>query len=478
MDDPGTPFWRRHEIFLVLIALALVIRVAFVFAVDVTLRDDPADYHRLATLVADGDGFGESQLAAGGGPTAFRAPLLPASVGVVYAVAGNSLRAGRLFLALFGTATVALIAAIAHLLFGRRVALIATLIAAVYPPLVLISGNLLTEAVFLPFELGVLLAALHYRRRPERLWLALTAGALVGLAALSRQVGIFFVVPIAGLLFVRDKEHLRRSLMAPVVGAFVAGAVVLPWTIRNYVELDTFIPVSNDDGFVYSGVFNESARKGPVSGVWRPPVFVPEHAALFRDRSLEESELARILRDRGLDYAKEHPAYDVKVVVKSTLGLFDLNGLDLTKAAGKSLGYGPGLSVFQAVSFWVVALLAIGGAFTRAARRVPLWFWATPVVFTVATVIVLGHWRYRAPLEPFFVLLAALAINSVLSRVDREEPALSAAPERRAVHGGALTGAFEVVPVRLGQRVDVCVLRLPTELGSGLVDREVTGGTG
>ena len=425
MDEPGAPFWRRHQALLILIGIALFIRVGFVFAVDIKLSDDPSDYHRLATLVADGKGFGESQLAAGGGPTAFRAPLLPAMLGVVYAVVGDSLTAGRLLLVLFGTATVALIAAIAHLLFSRRITLIATAVAAAYPPLVLISGNLLTEAIFLPFELGALLAALHFRRRPDRLALAIAAGVLVGLAALSRQVGIFFVIPIAGLLFVRDKDSLRRTLMAPVVGAVVAGAVVLPWTIRNYVKLDTFIPVSNDDGFVYAGVYNETARKGPVSGVWRPPIYVPEHRPLFRDESLEESELARILRDGGLDYVQDHPSYGVKVIWKSTLGLVDLNGLDLTKAAGKSLGYGPDLSVLQAVSFWILGLLAAVGAFTRAARRVPLWFWVTPVVFTVATVFVLGHWRYRAPLEPFFVLLAALAVDYGLNRVDREEPALA-----------------------------------------------------
>ena len=73
-----------------------------------------------------GHGFGETGLAAGGGPTAFRPPLYPLFLGAVYAVTGDSITAARLLQALLGVAAVGLLGVIAWQLWGRRVALIAT----------------------------------------------------------------------------------------------------------------------------------------------------------------------------------------------------------------------------------------------------------------------------------------------------------------------------------------------------------------
>jgi 4-amino-4-deoxy-L-arabinose transferase-like glycosyltransferase len=419
--------------FLALLGLALVLRLGFVLAtLDYQAADDPGDYHRLAISISEGNGFGESLLAAAGGPTAFRAPLFPAFLGAVYANVGPRVNAARIVLAGIGTVTVALIGVFAFRLFGRRVGLAATSIAAVYPSLLLMNGTLITESVFVPLELGAFLAVLRFRRDhadgeslPWR-WLVL-AGALSGLTALSRQVGLLLIATLALLVLARTAPGRRPSWLAPTLLVATAVAVVAPWTIRNLMEMHSPMVVTDDDGFVFAGVFNDNARNDPRKpGIWRPPSVVPEHAALFEDPSLNEAELSRELRSRALRYLAGHPGYGIFVFAQSVRALFELQSLDLNREAAKFIGYGTRTADAETLGWALVGILAVCGAFTRAARRAPPTLWLTPILFTAATAVVLGTPRYRAPMEPFIVVLASLAVVAAFEKVrpiDRVETA-------------------------------------------------------
>ena len=64
------------------------------------------------------------------------------------------------------------------------------------------------------------------------------------------------------------------------------------------------------------------------------------------------------------------------------------------------------------------AVLAIAGSFTRLARRAPWYLWAFPALMYLSVVfLVIETPRYRTPLDPFIVLLAALAVVTVAHRV-------------------------------------------------------------
>ena len=92
--------------------------------------------------------------------------------------------------ALIGVLSVALIFLIARATLGERTARIAGWFAALFPPLVVLNASLLSEALFLPLMLAAILATLRFRADPARLWPAAAAGALIGLAALSRSTGL------------------------------------------------------------------------------------------------------------------------------------------------------------------------------------------------------------------------------------------------------------------------------------------------
>ncbi len=180
-------------------------------------------------------------------PTSFRAPLYPAFLAAIYAIAGTGPQRffpARLVQALLG-ATLAPLTywAAQRLLRGstasqrqqERAARLAAWTMAAYPILLLYPLALATENLFFVLLLASFLALL--RAIPEKdapgrpgettAWLVL-AGGLLGLTALTRSI----ILPFAGcaVLWVWFVLRQKRAALAM---ALTLGLTVMPWVIRN-----------------------------------------------------------------------------------------------------------------------------------------------------------------------------------------------------------------------------------------------------
>ena len=175
MDRTGT------RIALALLVGALIIRVAFVLATpNYALVHDALDYQRHAVSIADGHGFALSY----GRPTAFRPPAYPIFLAAVYLVTGPDVEWGRIANAFVGVGIVALIGVIAFQLWGRREALVALALGAVYVPLILVGQAIMSEPLFVLCLLGAIACA------ASALAWVVAAGVLMGLAILGRANAI------------------------------------------------------------------------------------------------------------------------------------------------------------------------------------------------------------------------------------------------------------------------------------------------
>jgi 4-amino-4-deoxy-L-arabinose transferase-like glycosyltransferase len=402
-----------------LLLLALLVRVAQIAATHGWAPvADPADYVRHALSIAHGHGMAPSALP-GGGPSALRPPAFPYFLGAVFAVSGDSFTAGRLACALLGVVSVALIGVIAEVLWNRRAALAAIAIAIVYPPLVLLSGTLLSESLALPLVLGLVALLLVYRDAPPR-WVAPLAGLLFGLALLDRPALAVFAIPLVGGLW--DARRWRR----PLVALAVAALTLVPWTIRNAVEFHAFVPISTQSGFLVAGTYNPVTAHDPVEpGAYRPATFDPALRSIVDDRSLDENQVSRKLGRAGRDYARGHPSYVARVFGLNSLRLLGLKRPAFeAKYAYAFQGIADGYAKAARFSWYVVAVLALAGIALGAARRMPWWLWTLPLALLLSVAWVSGDLRYRAPIEPFAVWAAAWAITST-RRALRRSPTLS-----------------------------------------------------
>jgi 4-amino-4-deoxy-L-arabinose transferase-like glycosyltransferase len=394
------------------VALALVLRVGAIAATSTFEPNlDPADYDRLAWSIASTGGYPPTYLGKPGTPTALRPPAYPYLLGATYEVVGRSWTAGRLLGALLGTGAVLLLMLIAQTLWDRRAAVIAGLLGAVYPPLVLVNVSLLSEALFLPVVLGFVLLVLTHRSRAGRgaIAVAVAAGALCGLAALTRSSGAVLVIPALVWVAQQPLARGRRLAMGAVV-VLVAAITIAPWAIRNQRAFDAFVPISTQDGLTVAGTFNaEAGRSGPLQAVWRPAARVRRFRPLFF-ADLDEAELSRRLRSEAFDYARRHPSYPFVASGLNALRLF---------------GVGPGhrhvertwydeMSIPRPAQPWTrwsvyaMTILAILALIVRRALRARPWpavLWLVPLLVFLSVVFIHGGPRYRIPLDPFLVLL-------------------------------------------------------------------------
>ena len=415
---------------MLILFVALALRVVIVQATPhFQPQTDSLDYDRHAvSLVVNHTYPSPLTLAGGGHASAFRPPLYPIALASVYELSGTAnpgsrWHAGRLAQALLGSLAVAMTMLVAWLLAGEAVAVAAGGIAAIFPPLLMISSTLLTENLFIVLELGAVGALLWRIRSPHRVrWLVL-AGVLAGLAALTRGNGLILLIPLALGAWNERPRFSRHALLAPAVVAVVAALTVAPWTVRNAIDLHAFIPVSTQSGFGLGGQYNATAQHGSPPAVWRPPYEFREFRGLFLHKPpLGEVKIDRRLRDSALSYIQDHPLSLLKVAYWNGRRLFALDGTRMERFIAPFLGVRPLLAEAGIYGFLLLAPFAIAGAFTAGARKIPGWIWLIPFVLLISVVFVSGIQRYRTTADPFFIILAALAVVRLVDRVRRSHP--------------------------------------------------------
>jgi 4-amino-4-deoxy-L-arabinose transferase-like glycosyltransferase len=424
-----------------LVAGALGLRLAYIDATPgYTLRHDARDYDVHARSIAEGQGF--SKTLAHGRPTAFRPPGYPYFLGGVYKVfgverAGNPrrLHVARVAQAFVGTAIVALVGILAAQLWGWGLGLLALALSAVYIPLITVGGAVMSEPLFDALMLAALVAALAHRRSPHRYRWALLAGALGGLAILTRANALILLLPLVWAVWDGRPWRARAALGPPLALVAIALITVAPWTIRNAVELHAFVPVSTQLGSALAGTYNDAVRADTENpAAWQGLKHIPDYADLFnRVATTPEPVLEGELRRRALDYIADHPLFVAKVGWWNTRRMLELAGRPRSRATAATITINHKWADRGIVCFWIVAGLALAGVATRRARRAPLFVWAVPVLMFLSVVfLVVETPRYRTPIDPFLVLLAAAALAAGWQRVRATRLSAEAPPATAA----------------------------------------------
>ncbi len=419
-----------------LLLLALIVRVGYVLHTQhYAAVLDAGSYDLLGKGLAQGHGWAL-------GASAYRPPGLPFFLAGVYLIIGvphGVWTEARIVLALLSTVTVALIGLMALQVAGRRIALVAMAIAAVYVPLVLVGTSLMTETLFVPLVLGATCCALHARGAQHRYrWIA-AAGFLTGLASLTRGNGLVVGIALAVVVWTVRPRWSWRAAAAPALLLAVMALTVSPWTIRNAIAQHAFVPVTTEVGTTLTGTYNDVAAKHHF--IWVIGGYHNYHSIKTNFHVSEATRNARLVR-AVFHYLRQHPTYVLQATFWNTVRLFDLQGSFVWRRSARTDTDATALFADLGVyCFWAVGLLAIGGLFTRAVRRVPLSLWSVPLLVWLSEApITTGTPRFRAALDPFFILLAACAVEAVLSAVGRRV-ARQGVPER---------GRLEEVPAPAG----------------------------
>lgn len=212
----------RARDLILLFALALLLRVA-AWAL---LHESPAvaEESILSNAAVMGD------RAAPTPPDQARSPGAVTFYNATAAIFGRDRTILRLANVLLGSLFVPLFLRWAALVVPYRTARIAALLLAVHPELVVFSVTLWNE----PLYLVLLFAALPFFEAARRTFgplPAAVAGALLGLASLTREVGLLAAVLLTLLLLARARRGRTRPALAAALLAMSCAVVILPWSL-------------------------------------------------------------------------------------------------------------------------------------------------------------------------------------------------------------------------------------------------------
>lgn len=320
------------------------------------------------------------------GPTAWVAPVYPFLVAAVFALFGLDSKISAVILLLTNIAasslTVVVIYRLGRSYMTERAGLIAGWAFALSPwgalmPLLLWDTAL--SAFMLSLSLLILL-----RASSDRQWAG--AGVLWGVAAL---VSPALLAPLPAILLSRLWRESARLRVGACFGLTLA-CVLLPWTIRNRVELNAIFPVrSNGWAEIYFGNINFALHPyGSTTGLYQ---------------QLGEARFVELLKGETIQYIGSHSGQFVWVSLRRAVRFwfvpFEFLPITLIAALGCWTGMVLQLRKFE----WLAVSIA----------SVPIFY---PIIFSITHI----EARYRHPIEPTIYLLAAYAGCELYDTVARK----------------------------------------------------------
>jgi len=357
----------------------------------------------IAYALAGGHGFA-SPFRTDTGPTAWMTPVYPLLLAGVFRVFG--IYTYRAFLAAAGLNILFSTAACLPLyLTGKRVAgegcgAAAAWLWAVFPNAILLPVESMWDASLAALLgaslLWATIALAGSRRAPA--WCGY--GLLWGLALMTTPTLGVLLPFLAGWLAFRD------GWKRPALAGAIAALCCVPWTARNYQVFHTLVPLRSVMG-LQLWIGNNERTEQVLPGRLHP---IDSQAE--RDRYTELGEIAymREKREQAFAFMRAHPAvvagYMARRFVATWTGGTSHPVRGLLRAAVP----------FRFVLLFnlLAAAGAVAGILVLYRRRSPYWFPAAvfPIIFPCVAYLTLASARYRHPIDPALLLLAACAFTT------------------------------------------------------------------
>jgi 4-amino-4-deoxy-L-arabinose transferase-like glycosyltransferase len=423
---PLPPLERRSRWLLgLIVAVGAALRIAWAVKTQApTELRDPALYLILGEQVAHGHGF--SYPGDAGGVTAYYPPGYPLMLGALIWLAGvwpsdvSSFGVAVTANVVLSVATIGLVFALGRRLVDSRVGLVAAAIFALWPNLIVHTGVVLTETLFLFLFVLMLLVALptpELARRPG-VWRLVAVGALFGTAGLVRPVSLV-IAPLFLLLWWPD-GIVRALRNVAIVGAATV-ALIVPWTIRNMVTMDSTILLSANFGDNFCIGNNPDATGGYA---------LPDycfHGLDSGERPEFEVRRQSETLDRGVRWLRDNPGDALGLVPDRAWFTLrdDHDGLE----AASDFGAHPILAddtedtlsqVADGFYYAVVAAAAVGLVISalRGAWRDRRWvvFVLAAPVQLISPLVTFGEPRFKMPIYPALAVAAAVGVVGLFRR--------------------------------------------------------------
>jgi len=376
--------------------LAFLARLAFsvwIAGLETPPVDDASQYDSIARSLERGGDFtvGEE------GFRAHRAPVYPILLACIYRLFGASWTVGKVAQALIGATTSWLTYHVGCEIAGRPLGILAGVISALDPYCVLWAGYLLSEPLCALFTTASTWALLRVRDNGRWTW---AWAVLCGLATLTRpNMATLLPLGLVCLWIWLPGSRMRRVTQCLLVSALFL-LTLAPWTIRNYLVLHRWVPVTTVGGTVLWEANNPYVMADPAAqGHGLHAADLPEAQG---SRGLSEVDLDAYNLNLALTYLRTHPWSIPGHLGVKLIRLWNL----FPRVEPAALRWS-----CTGVMALLVALLVAGMIMGWRRRDKALLPLLIPIVAVTMTALVyFGDARIRAPAQPVVLLVAIYAL--------------------------------------------------------------------
>jgi 4-amino-4-deoxy-L-arabinose transferase-like glycosyltransferase len=414
------PDWRW---LLVLSAVALLIRLAWMGTHGGVIENEGAAYARVAQNLLNG---GDYASFVGGRNTIFP-PLYPIAIAGLSLVTGDAALAARLLSCVCGVALIWPVYGVAMYLGGRRTALIAAVIVAGSGLLVALSASTYSESTYFLLLMAAIYLSCRVLEGARPMRHALAAGVAFGCAYLVRPeavawaaLALLFVIVHAAVV---HRQWRRTALAVGAIGVSVIliASPYVAWLSANSGYLRW------EGKSVLNGVINSGMSEGKTY----------QEAAYGLGPNLER--LGPYLADEQFEIT---PAGRGSALIATSM-LRDAAPrlVDVAKSlAAPSEAGGPALALFALIGL-VSSLLG------RRDRVQKLFFAATGATYILVLLSLQFQWdRYLFPLVLLAIPWVATGIDAIATGVSSAAARFpAAAARRRLIDGAVIAAAIAVV---------------------------------
>jgi 4-amino-4-deoxy-L-arabinose transferase-like glycosyltransferase len=424
--------------------VAIAVRLTFILLLgsEQRLYDSNFDqniYIDIARNLLEGRGFSVSYdifVASSNRPTSIQPPVYPFMLASVFALFGENYLLVRLVQILMSAAICVCVYHIGKRTMGEKAGIIAGIVTAFYPALVMYVRPLTTEILFaLLLSLGTLLLIKYV----QQLWRPvhyMAWGGVLSIAFLLRpEVLVFAALSTAFIVAwtIRYRQRSVRSLMSGLMlTAVICLLTIMPWALRNLDVHGELLFTANKRWAVWEAYWLRYMRETNPDWMEGKDCNHELECAIPDFDQMTELERDRYAVALASDFIRAHPLMAMRYAVSQLLVSYPLipreelppplgykgerqrpeDGFDYTSLDDHPT-YERIPEKLRVWSFRLIFALAILGCVIAVRRRV--WIVLLPMLPVIANMITAlllsGKERYRVSIDQFLVLTSVYTLS-------------------------------------------------------------------
>ncbi|MBE0410190.1 MAG: glycosyltransferase family 39 protein [Anaerolineales bacterium] len=403
--------------------LGLGLRLFWIFIYPTQLYADSIWYFEKGIEISSGYGYVydlESMR-----PTAAWPVGYPAFLAFLFFFTGPSELVAKLANVALSLITIYLTYIYGKWIFNRTIGILSAFLISILPGYIIYSNLVSTDILFAFLTTTTLILAIkpivyesHKRLNPQ--FFGIMTGLINGAAVMVRSTGLL-LFPL--WIFIRwlGRREGRSIILRWGIGLFVGTAgIVLPWTLRNYLVFDEFVPISTNGGWNFWMGNNPHAYGGYIAT--NNPEINPLLPLIGDEFAVDKTGY-----ELGMEFIRENPLQVIKLIPAKIFYMYNSNdhGLvwnSLSAVDASQRGTGDRVFMLTNLVYTIVGALALIGISNLVLRgnlvrngRV----WVGVIFFIYWTVLHIPYFgldRFSMPLLPILSTYAASGLCAFLNK--------------------------------------------------------------